>query len=161
MQDLAEGKHINHGYVGVSMASLTPDLARQNNADPNSPNGVIPEINGVVITRIYPKTPAEEAGLRRLDVIIEIGGKTVERADDAQRIIDGANVGEGLKMKIMRSGKEIHVNVTPEDLGYKLQKMKDEKKKEKEDQVKKLKRQLMDGLQQNVEKHLQDLRTLP
>ena len=47
VRDLAEGKHINHGYVGVSMASLTPDLARQNNADPNSPNGIIPEVKGV------------------------------------------------------------------------------------------------------------------
>ena len=76
------------------MASLSPDLARQNNADPNSPNGYIPEVNGVVITRVYTKTPAEDAGLRRLDVVMEIGGQRVERADDAQRIIDGANVGE-------------------------------------------------------------------
>ena len=44
------------------MASLTLDLARQNNADPNSPNGFIPEVNEVVITRVYPKTPAEQAG---------------------------------------------------------------------------------------------------
>jgi S1-C subfamily serine protease len=76
------------------MASLTPDLARQNNADPNSPNGFIPEVNGVVITRVYPKTPAEKAGLRRLDVVVEINGQQVERADDAQRIIDGAPIGK-------------------------------------------------------------------
>lgn len=76
------------------MASLTPELARQNNSDPNSPNGFIPEVNGVVITRVYPKTPAETAGLRRLDVVVDIGGQKVERADDAQRIIDGARVNE-------------------------------------------------------------------
>jgi S1-C subfamily serine protease len=76
------------------MASLTPDLARKNNADPNSANGSIPETFGVVITRVYPRTPAEQAGLRRLDVVVEIGEQKVERADDAQRIIDGANIGE-------------------------------------------------------------------
>jgi len=161
VHDLAEGKHISHGYVGVSMASLTPDLARQNNADPNSPNGVIPEINGVVITRVYPKTPAEDSGLRRLDVVTEIGGKRVERADDAQRIIDGATVGEGIHIKVMRGGKEIHISITPEDLGFKLQRMKEEKLREKEDQMKKLKRNLLDGLQQNVDKHLRELQTLP
>ena len=161
MHDLAEGKHISHGYIGVSMASLTADLARQNNADPNSPNGVIPELNGVVITRVYPKTPAEDSGLRRLDVVIEIGGKRVERADDAQRIIDGANVGETLQIKIVRSGKEMNIHITPEDLGYKLQRMKEDKRKEKEDQMKKLKRKLLDGLQQNVDKHLRELQTLP
>jgi|AntRauTorckE5430_2_1112549.scaffolds.fasta_scaffold47104_1 S1-C subfamily serine protease len=143
------------------MASLTPDLARQNNADPNSPNGVIPEINGVVITRVYAKTPAEESGLRRLDVMTEIGGKRVERADDAQRIIDGATVGEGIQIKVIRGGKEMHISITPEDLGYKLQRMKEEKRMEKEDQMKRLKRKLLDGLQQNVDKHLRELQTLP
>ena len=44
------------------MASLTPDLARQNYVDPNSPNGFIPEVNEVVITCVYPRTPAEQAG---------------------------------------------------------------------------------------------------
>ena len=33
-------------------------------------------------------------GLRRLDVLVEIGGQQVERADDAQRIIYGASIGE-------------------------------------------------------------------
>ena len=76
------------------MATLTPDLARQNNNDPNSPNGVRPETNGIVITRVYPKTPAAKGGLQRLDVVLEIGDQRVERADDAQRIIDGASVGQ-------------------------------------------------------------------
>jgi S1-C subfamily serine protease len=161
VNDLAEGKHVNHGYIGVSMASLTPDLARQNNADPNSPNGFIPEVNGVVITRVYPKTPAETGGLRRLDVVTEIDGQEVERADDAQRIIDGAAIGENLRMTIMRNGKEHTLNVKPEDLGYKLQRMKEDRRKEKESQMKKLKEQLMDGLQKNVDKHLQDLYPSP
>jgi hypothetical protein len=34
--------------------------------------------------------------------------------------------------------------------------MKDEKRREKEDQMKKLKEKLLDGLQQNVERHLRD-----
>jgi S1-C subfamily serine protease len=110
------------------MASLTPDLARQNNADPNSPNGIIPEVKGVVITKVYANTPAEAAGLRRLDVVTEIGGKKVERADDAQNIIDGAKVGEGLTMRIIRSGKEITLNITPEDLCMKLQKMRGQRR---------------------------------
>lgn len=156
VNDLADGKHINHGYVGVSMATLTPELARTNNADPNSPNGVIPEISGVVVTRVYPKTPAEEAGLRRLDVVTDIGGQRVERADDAQRVIDGAKVGQNLSMTIVRGGREMTISIVPEDLGYKLQKMKEEKRKKKEDQLKVLKKQLT-SLQNNVERHIIDM----
>lgn len=161
MYDLADGKHINHGYVGISMASLTPDLARQNNADPNSPNGVIPEVNGVVVTRVYPKTPAQEGGLRRLDVVVEIDGQPVERADDAQRMIDGAAIGEELQIKIIRNGQHMTLSVVPEDLGYKLHKMKEERLREKDEKLNKLKKQLLDGLQHNVEKHLRDLQLLP
>jgi hypothetical protein len=39
--------------------------------------------------------------------------------------------------------------------------MKEEKRMEKEDQMKRLKRKLLDGLQQNVDKHLRELQTLP
>lgn len=39
--------------------------------------------------------------------------------------------------------------------------MKEERRREKEEQMGKLKKQLMDGLQQNVEKHLRDLYPSP
>jgi len=114
VEDLSIGKHIEHGYVGVSMVTLTPNLARQSNADLNSPNGFIPEIDGVIIIKVYPKAPAEVGGLCRLDVITEIGGQRVERADDAQRIIDGAIVGKDLTIRIIRNDKEITLTVRPE-----------------------------------------------
>ena len=94
MNELADGKHINHGYIGISMATLTPDLANQNNVDPNSPNGVIPEMNGVIVTKVYHGTPAEQGELQRMDIILAIDGVEVERADDAQRRIDAAPVGK-------------------------------------------------------------------
>jgi S1-C subfamily serine protease len=100
VNDLAHGKHITHGYIGVSMATLTPDIAQQNNLDPNSSNGILPPVHGVVVTRVFAKTPADMAGIRRLDVIVEIANKRVERADDAQRIIDGAKIGE---VKVIQS----------------------------------------------------------
>ncbi|MDX2244783.1 MAG: HhoA/HhoB/HtrA family serine endopeptidase, partial [Leptolyngbyaceae cyanobacterium bins.302] len=48
---LAKGETIAHPYIGVQMTSLTPELARQNNTDPNSPFEV-PEVNGVVVIRV-------------------------------------------------------------------------------------------------------------
>lgn len=44
MYDLAEGRAIQHPYIGVHLTTVTPDMARQNNLDPNAPN-VIPEVN--------------------------------------------------------------------------------------------------------------------
>jgi len=160
VEDLALGRHIDHGYIGVSMVTLTPNLARQSNSDPNSPSGFIPEIDGVVITKVYPKTPAEGGGLRRLDVVTEIGGQRVERADDAQRIIDGAVVGKDLSIRIIRNDKEMTIYVRPEDLGRKLKKVKEQKRKEEDDQIKKIRKRLLNGLQHNVEEHLRSLEML-
>merc|ERR1712183_352578 len=53
MYQLAAGQNIKHGYIGVVMMTITPDFARQNNNDPNSPVGIIPEVNGVMIERFY------------------------------------------------------------------------------------------------------------
>lgn len=39
-------------------------------------------------------TPASTCGLRRFDVVLEIGGDRVKNAGDAQNIVDAASVGE-------------------------------------------------------------------
>jgi len=52
------GGKISHP-LGVQMATLTPDLAEQNNNDPNSPFN-IPEINGVPVVRVF-NSPAAAA----------------------------------------------------------------------------------------------------
>jgi S1-C subfamily serine protease len=71
---LAAGQKIPHPYVGIQMITLTPELAQQNNQDPNSPF-VIPEIDGVLVVRVLPNTPAEQAGMRRGDIITAIDGQ--------------------------------------------------------------------------------------
>lgn len=42
IRELSAGRKIAHAYLGISMSSLTPEAARQNNADPNS-NVALPE----------------------------------------------------------------------------------------------------------------------
>jgi S1-C subfamily serine protease len=98
MHDLSEGRHIHHGYLGVSMATCTPDWARQNNAIMSSSDSSsasrIPEVHGALVHKVFPKTPAEYGGLRENDVVTSIGGKRVQSSDDARRLIDIAPVGK-------------------------------------------------------------------
>ena len=125
MFDLAEGKNIQHGYIGVVMMTVTPDFARQNNLDPNSPVGIIPEVHGVMIERVLGQTPAAiEGGLRRLDVVLEIGGVTVKNAGEAANLVDSAKVGEDLEVKILRGGKEMVTTLKPADLAEKIRQKK-------------------------------------
>ncbi|MGB5915573.1 MAG: trypsin-like peptidase domain-containing protein, partial [Phormidesmis sp.] len=58
---LARGERIAHPYLGVQIATLTPDMAKMNNEDPNSAIQ-LPETDGVLVVRVLPNTPAAEAG---------------------------------------------------------------------------------------------------
>jgi len=131
MFDLAQGKNIQHGYIGVVMMTVTPDFARQNNLDPNSPVGMIPEVHGVMIERVLGNTPAAvDGGLRRLDIVLDIGGITVTNAGEAAKLVDGAKVGEELEITILRAGKEMVTKIKPEDLAEKLRQKKQVQKRQ-------------------------------
>ena len=101
---LARGETIPHPYLGVQMATLTPELARQNNNDPNSPFPV-PEVNGVLVVRVLPNMPAAAAGIRRGDVITQIDGRPVTSADSLQNIVEGSQVGQVLQIKVQRGNQ--------------------------------------------------------
>jgi S1-C subfamily serine protease len=107
---LAKGETIAHPYIGVQMTSLTPELARQNNTDPNSPFEV-PEVNGVVVVRVLQNTPAERAGLRRGDVITEIDGEAVSTAEQLQNVVEHSQVGQTLKLQVQRGAQSRQISI--------------------------------------------------
>lgn len=101
VSELAKGNTIAHAFVGIKMTNLTPAFARQNNQDPNS-TGIVPEVDGALVVRVVPKSPAAEAGVRRNDVIVAIDGKSVRNAKDVQAIVDRSRVGQLVQMQVMR-----------------------------------------------------------
>lgn len=107
---LARGEKVLHPYLGVQMTSLTPELARQNNTDPNSPF-TVPEVNGVVVVRVLQNTPAEQAGLRRGDVITAIDGQAISTAEQLQNIVENSQVGQTLKMQVQRGAQTKQLSV--------------------------------------------------
>jgi S1-C subfamily serine protease len=52
LDDLCEGRHITHGYLGVQMSTMNPTLARYHNRL-QSENGIqLPEMDGVMIEKV-------------------------------------------------------------------------------------------------------------
>lgn len=132
MNDLADGKEIRHGYLGLGLATCTPDWARQNNADTNSDgsNSAIPEVYGAIVFKVYPRTPAEQGGLRENDIILEIGKAKVKSAEDAKKLIDLAEVGENIPITVIRSQKQVVLTVKPVDLSSRLKEIKQDKQRQ-------------------------------
>ncbi|MEH2171730.1 HhoA/HhoB/HtrA family serine endopeptidase [Nostoc sp.] len=109
-----DGK-VAHPYLGVQMLTLTPDLAKQNNTDPNSPIQ-IPEINGVFVMRVVPNSPAASAGIRRGDVILQIDGKAITSAEQLQNVVEDSRLGQVLQVKVQRGSKTEQLSVRTAEL---------------------------------------------
>ena len=101
---LARGETISHPYLGIRMATLTPEIAAENNSDPNSPF-MVPEVNGVLVMQVLPNTPAAAAGMRRGDVVVQIDGQPVTTADQLQRIVENSGVEQVLQIKLQRGNQ--------------------------------------------------------
>lgn len=111
---LVRGEKIAHPYLGVQMTTLTPELARQNNTDPNSPF-MVPEVSGVVVVRVLQGTPAEKAGLRRGDVITQVEGQAIASAEQLQQLVEDTQVGQALKVQVQRGdqAKQVSIKTAP------------------------------------------------
>jgi S1-C subfamily serine protease len=112
---LARGEKVSHPYLGVQMVTLTPEIASENNQDPNAPFQ-IPEINGVLVIRVLPNTAASVAGMRRGDTILEVDGAAIHDANQLQDVMENSHVSQPLQVKILRDGKDRIVKVRPKEL---------------------------------------------
>ncbi|OUL24971.1 serine protease [Nostoc sp. RF31YmG] len=109
-----EGK-VAHPYLGVQMVSLTPQLAKQNNTDPNSPIQ-IPEVNGVLVMRVVPNSPAASAGIRRGDVIVQVDGQAITTAEQLQNFVENSRLGQVLQVKVQRGNQTQQLSVRTAEL---------------------------------------------
>jgi S1-C subfamily serine protease len=88
------GKPIR-AWIGVFVAPLTPQLARMLRLEENK---------GVIVIRTVPGSPAEDAGIRRSDVIIRAGGKDLSTPGDLRNAIED-NIDKGIiELEIIRKG---------------------------------------------------------
>lgn len=131
MYDLAEGRSVQHGYLGISLATCTPEWARlQNNLKDPKDMARIPEAHGALIHKVFPRTPAEKGGLKENDLVYEIGGQRVATSDDARRLIDEAPVGKELRLTVLRDSKQLTLSVHPVDLATRLREIRQERQQQ-------------------------------
>ena len=109
-----DGK-VAHPYLGVQMVTLTPELAKQNNTDPNS-MFAIPEVKGVLVMRVVPNSPAATAGIRRGDVIVQIDNKAITSAEQLQGVVEDSTLGQALQVKVQRGNQTQILSVRTAEL---------------------------------------------
>jgi serine protease Do len=93
---------IRQVWAGFQVQPLTAYLANRLGVSPG----------GLVVTRVEPQSPATTADLRVGDVIRGVNGKAVNTADEAQRVLFGAEVGDKVTLEVERSGQRRRVPLT-------------------------------------------------
>jgi S1-C subfamily serine protease len=71
----------------------------------------------VEIVEVAPDSPAELAGMRSEDLIVELDGEPVERVDDVQRLMTEATIGQTLSIRVLRGDRTLELRVRPVELG--------------------------------------------
>lgn len=93
--------------LGVMVSDLSTPQGPQ--ADPDSLKA------GVVIDDVNPDSPAEKAGIRTGDVIVEYDGERVRSARQFTRLVQETPEGRTVKIGLIRDGKRQTVDATPEN----------------------------------------------
>ncbi|HEV2840112.1 MAG TPA: M20/M25/M40 family metallo-hydrolase [Chthoniobacterales bacterium] len=80
--------------------------------------GTIPdyatEVVGVKLAGIRGSSPAEKAGLKPGDIIVEFGSQKVSNIYDYTYALDAAKIGQAVDIVVMRDGERVKITVTPE-----------------------------------------------
>jgi len=71
---------------------------------------------GLEVVEVADGSPAQRAGLRPEDLIVEIGGLPVERADDVQRLMNDAAIGRPLAVSLLRGDRWLELELLPAEL---------------------------------------------
>jgi Tol biopolymer transport system component len=109
--------------AGVASSESPPDYIVQSVKEMSTGGrlraylGTIPdyaeEVKGVLLSGASKDGPADKAGVKSRDVIVELAGKKIENIYDYTHAIEGLKIGQPVKMAVLRNGERVELEVTP------------------------------------------------
>ncbi len=102
MDSLVKYKKVVRGWLGVSIQEVTSDLAEEFG---------VKDLKGALVSGVMKGSPAEKAGIKQGDVILQYDGKDVEDTGHLRNMVTQTPVGATVKIKLLRQKKEIELDV--------------------------------------------------
>jgi len=94
---LVKNGTVTRGYIGIKFEELGSEVA--------SALGLKEDAKGVTVLEVMEDSPAEKAGIKRYDVIVEFEGKPVEKSNEFLNRVAMLNPGTKVEMVVVRDKK--------------------------------------------------------
>jgi serine protease Do len=111
-QQLMTHGAVKRAYLGARIQPVTQDLARQFE---------VPTQQGALVAEVIKDSPAEEAGLKRGDVVTRVGSKKVATPSELIAAVEQIPIDQKTRVEVLRDGKPVELSVTvreqPKDYG--------------------------------------------
>ncbi len=115
-EKIINGETVTHAHIGVSMQTVNEQNAKANKLSTTS---------GAYVAEVTEDGPAANAGIQKGDIITAIDGTKMSSADEVILAVRSHNIGDTVKVTVMRGSKEMEFDVTLDD-DAELQKQQEE-----------------------------------
>jgi serine protease Do len=107
MDSLVQYGHVTRGYLGVMIQDLTPSLAKEFK---------LKQSNGALVGDVVPKGPADKAGIKDGDVVLQFNGKNVTDSRRLKLMVAETKPNSTVPVRILRDGVNKTIEVTVKQL---------------------------------------------
>jgi serine protease Do len=97
MKDLIEKGEVERGWLGVYIQNIDYDMAEKLG---------LKNTDGALVSQVQTDSPAEKAGFKIGDVIVEFDGKPVKNSGQLRITVASTDIGKPVDVKIIRDGRE-------------------------------------------------------
>jgi serine protease Do len=92
-----DGKIERNYWIGMQLQTVDQQIANYFK---------LKNVQGVIVVRVEKGSPADDAGIKNEDIILAVNGEKINSDSDFYGIVTESNIGDKLKLKILRSGDE-------------------------------------------------------
>jgi serine protease Do len=103
LPQLKDKGRVVRGFIGTTVQRVTPEIADSLK---------LKEAQGALVAEVMKGSPAERAGLRTGDVIVEFDRKQVRESSDLPTQVARVAPGTTVQLKILREGREVSIPLT-------------------------------------------------
>jgi S1-C subfamily serine protease len=104
--ELIRHGRVNRPWTGFSTREITPEIANYLGMQ---------KASGAIVDQVVPEGPADRAGLRAGDIVLQLDGQKVGSSDDVRARFKKIKVGDRLPISVLRGDRVLKGEIVVEN----------------------------------------------